>query len=150
MNKAGKILIASDNGLTMDQHHEGAVQAAEAGGHADMIPSIEELNALRLSHEEHFAGVRDQEVGTLDPSDPKNRTFFTAIDTITAMVRRIWTAIHYSGHPGQAHVVTPEGLGNIAPHHARSLPDQPGVGACPTAQVALQRVRVRGGPQAAQ
>jgi hypothetical protein len=77
---------------------------------------------LRLRHEQHFAAIRDQEVGTLDPNHPKNRTFFAAIDTITAMVRRIWTAIHYSGHPGEAHVVTPEGLGNIAPHSRQRSP----------------------------
>jgi hypothetical protein len=124
VNKAGKILIASDGGLTMDEHHRGAREAARASGRTDMLPSIEELNALRLRHEAHFAAVREQEVASLDPNDPKNRPFFAAIDSIIAMVRQIWTVIHYSGRPGEANVVTPSGLGNIAPH-ARQITPRP-------------------------
>jgi len=41
VNKAGKILIAPDNGLTMDQHHQGALQAAQASGRTEMYPSME-------------------------------------------------------------------------------------------------------------
>ncbi|WP_143087087.1 phage tail protein [Geodermatophilus ruber] len=124
VNRAGKILIASNSGLTMDAHARGAQEAARASGRTDMLPSIEELNALRLRHEAHFAAVRDQEVANLDPSDPKNRPFLAAIDTIVAMARQIWTVIHYSGRPGEANVVTPDGLGNIAPH-ARQITPRP-------------------------
>jgi hypothetical protein len=122
VNKDGRILIASNGGLTMDEHTHGAREAARASGRHDMLPSIEELNALRLRHEAHFAGVRDQEVANLAPGDPKNRPFFTAIDSIISMARQIWTVIHYSGRPGEANVATPEGLGNIAPHVRQIAP----------------------------
>lgn len=124
VNPAGKILIASNGGLTMDVQNRGAQAAARASGRTDLLPTLAELNVLRLRHEAHFAAVRDSEVNDLDSRDPRNRTFLAAIDSVVDMVRGIWTAVGYSGHPDETHPVAPSGLGNVA-SHARQITPRP-------------------------
>ena len=65
----------------------------------------------------------------LELSDPKNARFFAVIDRIVAMARAVWTAIHYSGVPGEIVATSPpSGLGRVAPYgRQRQPPRAPGL-----------------------
>ncbi len=122
MNKAGKILIASDDGITMPQHHRGVLQVAQATGRADVYAENDALLALAATHEAEFAQIKDQEVASLDRNDPKNQRYFAALDAIVKMARALWTSVHYSGKPGVVTETPIDGLGNIAPHWRQKRP----------------------------
>lgn len=126
VDQNGRILIASGGGLPMAEHYRAARAAAQASGRTDLYDDNEQLLALARSHEAHFAQIKDQEVASLDRSDPKNKVHFAAIETIANMARALWTSIHYSGEPGAVNEVPVDGIGNIAPHGQQKTP-RPGL-----------------------
>ena len=128
VSPTGKVLIASDTPRDIDAHTVGAQAAAQASGRPDMIDPINDLAGLIRAHEARLAAVRTEEVRSLEPSDPKNARFFAVIDRIVAMARAVWTAIHYSGVPGEIGHQLPSGLGRVAPYgRQRQPPRAPGL-----------------------
>ena len=119
VTSAGRVVIASGDGHTSDEHAAGAKAAAKANNHEDKYDDIDAFSALIKQHEQHFAKVRADEAQGLDPADPKNARFFAAIDEVVGRARALWSYVKYSGNPSAPTAPAdgvPKNLGNIAPH----------------------------------